>query len=42
MHAIDDIEMGSLTRGLPVKRFEAFLADGREGNLNEYSIYRRM
>ena len=41
-HAIDDLEMSGLTRDLPVLRFEQFLDDGRERNLNEYSVYRRL
>jgi 2-polyprenyl-3-methyl-5-hydroxy-6-metoxy-1,4-benzoquinol methylase len=41
VHAIDDLEMGALTRDLPVLRVDQFQDDGRERNLNEYSVYRR-
>jgi len=41
-HAIDDLEMGAITRDLPLRRFDVFLEDGRERNLNEYSVYRRV
>jgi SAM-dependent methyltransferase len=41
VHAIDDLEMGALTRDLPILRIDHFQEDGRERNLNEYSVYRR-
>ena len=41
-HFTDEEETARLTQGLPLELVETYSADGREGNLNRYFIYRRL
>jgi len=41
-HFADEEETAQLTRGLPLELVETYRADGREGNLNQYFIFRRL
>jgi len=41
-HFTDEEEIEQLTDGLPLELVETYSADGREGNLNRYFIYRRL
>ena len=41
-HFADEEETAQLTRGLPLELVETYRADGREGNLNRYFIFRRL
>jgi SAM-dependent methyltransferase len=39
-HALDAAELEALTAGLPVTPVDAYRADGREEDLNEYAVFR--
>ena len=41
-HALDELEFAALVHGLPLTRVEVFREDGRERDLNEYSIFRHI
>jgi SAM-dependent methyltransferase len=39
-HATDEGELDALVRGLPLARVDAYLEDGRSGDLNRYAVFR--
>ncbi len=41
-HFADEDETAKLVQGLPLELVETYSADGREGNLNRYFIFRRL
>jgi len=41
-HFADEKETAQLAEGLPLELVETYCADGREGNLNRYYIFRRL